>query len=103
MTDEQLWAGFCAPPDEARPRVWWHWMDGNVDPEGIRLDLEWLHRVGLRGVQMFNGGMGTPLVVPEPVHQGSATWRDAAPTPSGTAPRLGGGVAVSTSARLGAA
>ena len=64
MTLEDLWRGFCDPPDEARPRAWWHWMDGNVDPEGIRLDLEWLHRVGVRGVQMFDGGMGTPLVVP---------------------------------------
>ena len=67
MDHEKLWAGFCTPPDEARPRAWWHWMDGNVDPEGIRLDLEWLHRVGVRGVQMFDGGMGTPLVVPEQV------------------------------------
>jgi alpha-L-rhamnosidase len=60
---EAVWAGFANPPDEARPRAWWHWMDGNVDPEGIRLDLEWLHDVGVRGVQMFDGGMGTPLVV----------------------------------------
>jgi hypothetical protein len=103
MTDEQLWAGFCAPPDEARPRVWWHWMDGNVDPEGIRLDLEWLHRVGVRGVQMFNGGMGTPLVVPEPVHQGSAAWRDAVRTASDTAHRLGLEFAVATSAGWSAA
>ena len=64
MTPDALWEGFCAPPDEARPRAWWHWMDGNVDPAGIRLDLEWLHRAGVRGVQMFDGGMGTPLVVP---------------------------------------
>ena len=52
-------------------------MDGNVDPEGIRLDLEWLHRVGVRGVQMFDGGMGTPLVVPERVRHGSAEWQAA--------------------------
>src|SRR3954453_7466904 len=90
MTDEQLWAGFCAPPDEARPRVWWHWMDGNVDPEGIRLDLEWLHRVGVRGVQMFNGGMGTPLVVPEYVHQGSPAWRAALRLPPRPARRRDG-------------
>ena len=38
-------------------------MDGNVDPEGIRLDLEWLHRVGVRGVQMFDN---TPLSVLPP-------------------------------------
>ena len=77
MDLEALWRGFCEPPDEARPRAWWHWMDGNVDPEGIRLDLEWLHRVGVRGVQMFDGGMGTPLVVPERVRHGSPEWREA--------------------------
>ena len=45
--------------------------------DGIRLDLEWLHRVGVRGVQVFDGGMGTPLVVPERVSHGSPQWRDA--------------------------
>ena len=36
--------GFRNPPNAARPRVWWHWMDGNITKEGITLDLEWLHR-----------------------------------------------------------
>ena len=26
--------------------VWWHWMNGNISKEGIKLDLEWMHRVG---------------------------------------------------------
>src|SRR3954464_5753013 len=88
MDHETLWAGFCAPPDESRPRAWWHWMDGNVDPEGIRLGLQWLHRVGAGGVQMFDGGMGTPLVVPERVSPGSAEWRDAVRLASTTAREL---------------
>ena len=92
MDHETLWAGFCTPPDEARPRAWWHWMDGNVDPEGIRLDLEWLHRVGVRGVQMFDGGMGTPLVVPEKVSHGSPEWRDAVRVATTTARRARPGV-----------
>src|SRR3954468_8979662 len=103
MDHETLWAGFCAPPDEARPRAWWHWMDGNVDPEGIRLDLEWLHRVGVRGVQMFDGGMGTPQVVPELVRHGSPQWRDAVRLASETAQRLGLEFAVATSAGWSAA
>src|SRR4051812_49495152 len=102
MNSEQLWAGFCAPPDEARPRAWWHWMDGNIDPEGIRLDLEWLHRVGVRGAQMFDGGMGTPLVVPERVRHGSVEWRGAAPLPAAGAPPAGGGVARAASPGPGA-
>jgi hypothetical protein len=94
---EAVWAGFVNPPDEARPRAWWHWMDGNVDPEGIRLDLEWLHDVGVRGVQMFDGGMGTPLVVPEKIRFGSAQWQAALNTAKTTARRLGLEFAVATS------
>src|SRR5271166_1398964 len=94
---EAVWAGFANPPDEARPRAWWHWMDGNVDPAGIRLDLQWLHDVGVRGVQMFDGGMGTPLVVPEKVRFGSAEWREALHLAKATARRLGLEFAVATS------
>jgi hypothetical protein len=105
MTEDldALWRGFYDPPDEARPRAWWHWMDGNVDPEGIRLDLEWLHRVGVRGVQLFDGGMGTPLVVPERVRHGSPEWREAVRLASSTARRLGLEFAVATSAGWSAA
>src|SRR3954464_7594432 len=103
MDHETLWAGFCTPPDEARPRAWWHWMDGNVDPEGIRLDLEWLHRVGVRGVQMFDGGMGTPLVVPERVQHRTRQWRDAVRLATTTARELGLEFTVATSAGWSAA
>jgi hypothetical protein len=94
---EAVWAGFADPPDEARPRAWWHWMDGNVDADGIRLDLEWLHGVGVRGVQMFDGGMGTPLVVPDKVEFGSAAWQEALHLAKATARRLGLEFAVATS------
>ena len=90
MTLDELWRGFCDPPDDARPRAWWHWMDGNVDPEGIGCDLEWLHGVGVRGVQLFYGGMGTPLVVPEPVRHGSPEWQEAVRL-AATRPRGGSG------------
>ena len=99
----ELWRGFCDPPDEARPRAWWHWMDGNVDPEGIRRDLDWLHRVGVRGVQMFDGGMGTPLVVPERVRHGTPEWRKAVQHAVATAHELGMEFTVATSAGWSAA
>ena len=44
--DDPLLHGFLDPPNGARPRVWWHWMNGNISSEGIKLDLEWMHRVG---------------------------------------------------------
>ena len=78
-------------------------MDGNVDPNGIRLDLEWLQRVGVRGVQLFDGGMGTPLVVPERVEHGSPEWREAVRLAASAAHRLGLEFAVATSAGWSAA
>lgn len=94
---EAVWTGFADPPDEARPRAWWHWMDGNVDPDGIRLDLEWLHGVGVRGVQLFDGGMGTPVVVPERIEFGTPEWQQALHLAKVTARRLGLEFAVATS------
>lgn len=51
-------------------------MDGNVDAAGITADLEWLQAIGVRGVQQFEGGMGTPLVVDSAVEHGTAEWRE---------------------------
>ncbi|MBA4355295.1 MAG: hypothetical protein C0409_11445, partial [Novosphingobium sp.] len=36
---------FQDPPMEARPRVWWHWMNGNITKDGIAKDLAWMKRV----------------------------------------------------------
>ena len=96
MTDP-LWQDFLEPPDEARPRAWWHWMDGNVDPAGVRRDLRWLHAVGVRGVQLFDGAMGGPLIVPAAVRPGSTTWRRAIASAVETADELGIELAVATS------
>lgn len=30
---------FENPPKEARPYVWWHWINGNTSKDGIRKDL----------------------------------------------------------------
>ena len=37
---------FLAPPDSARPWVYWFFMDGNLSREGITADLEAMKRVG---------------------------------------------------------
>jgi len=50
---DALERGFTDPPESARPRVWWHWLNGNVTKEGITADLEWMKRVGIAGMQMF--------------------------------------------------
>ena len=36
---DALFRGFENPPESARPHVWWHWMNGNITQEGIKLDL----------------------------------------------------------------
>jgi hypothetical protein len=60
---DSLTSGFANPPEGARPRVWWHWMNGNITKEGIKLDLEWMHRAGLGGFQNFDASLFTPLLV----------------------------------------
>src|ERR1700729_2076121 len=64
LQSDALLRGFLDPPNEARPRVWWHWMNGNISTGGIKLDLEWMHRVGVGGVTIFEGAINTPQVVP---------------------------------------
>ncbi len=72
-----LRAGFAKPPAAARPRVWWHWMNGNITKEGIQQDLEWMHRVGIGGFQNFDAALGTPPVVDKRLVYMSAEWKDA--------------------------
>jgi hypothetical protein len=53
---DPLKTGFLKPSAGARPRVWWHWMNGNITPEGLQLDLEWMKRAGLGGFTVFYWG-----------------------------------------------
>ncbi len=55
---DALRAGFEAPPDDAKPRTWWHWVSGNISKEGITLDLEAMKRVGVAEAQVFNVDQG---------------------------------------------
>src|SRR5581483_5592013 len=69
--------GFQDPPASARPRVWWHWMNGNITKEGIKLDLEWMHRVGIRGFQNFDAALNTPKFVDQRLVYMTPEWKDA--------------------------
>jgi hypothetical protein len=69
--------GFKNPPESARPRVWWHWMNGNITKEGIRADLEWMHRVGIGGFQNFDAALMTPQVVEKRLVYMTPEWKDA--------------------------
>ena len=68
---------FLNPPDEAKPRVWWHWMNGNITQDGIRKDLEWMHSVGIGGFQNFDAGLRIPQIVKERLIFMTPEWKDA--------------------------
>jgi len=72
-----LEAGFITPPDAAKPRVWWHWMNGNITKHGIRKDLEWMHRAGLGGFQNFDAALMTPQIVEKRLTYMTPEWKDA--------------------------
>ena len=74
---DALERSFQNPPPSARPRVWWHWMNGNITKEGIRLDLEWMHRVGIGGFQNFDASLNTPKVVQKRLGYMTPEWKDA--------------------------
>ena len=68
-------SGFIAPPDSAKPRVWWHWMNGNITEEGIRADLEWMHRAGIGGFQNFDAGLRSPQIVDKRLIYMTPEWK----------------------------
>ena len=78
QTDQNaLMKGFENPPTSAQPRVWWHWMNGNITKEGIKLDLEWMHRSGIAGFQNFDAALDTPQVVEKRLAYMTPEWKDA--------------------------
>ncbi|MGC8550082.1 MAG: glycosyl hydrolase [Acidobacteriaceae bacterium] len=67
--------GFESPPESAKPRVWWHWMNGNVSRQGIRLDLDWMHRIGLGGMDTIDASLGTPQYVKQRAVYMTPEWK----------------------------
>ena len=74
---DALERGFENPPDSAKPRVWWHWMNGNITKDGIKLDLEWMKRTGIGGFQNFDAALATPKVVENRLVYMTPEWKDA--------------------------
>src|SRR5271165_4593164 len=77
---DALLRGFLDPPNGARPRVWWHWLNGNITKDGITLDLEWMKRIGIGGAESFQaflGPMGPGKVVDNQLPYMSDGWQDA--------------------------
>lgn len=72
-----LYQGFQNPSDVAKPRVWWHWMNGNITKNGIKKDLEWMKRSGIGGFQNFDAALMTPQIVEKRLVYMTPEWKDA--------------------------
>ncbi len=94
---DELLRGFLDPPNGARPRVWWHWMNGNISEQGIKLDLDWMHRTGLGGVTIFEGAINTPQVIPRRLIYMTPAWKHAFSDAVTTARSMGMEVAIASS------
>ena len=69
--------GFVTPPNSAKPRVWWHWMNGNITKDGIAKDLAWMKRIGIGGFQNFDADLNTPQIVKKRLIYMTPEWKDA--------------------------
>lgn len=88
---------FRDPPNSARPRVWWHWMNGNVTKDGIAKDMAWMKRVGIGGLQAFDANLRTPQIVDKRLVYMTPEWKDAFGFAAREADRLGLELAIASS------
>ncbi|HEX7856294.1 MAG TPA: glycosyl hydrolase [Sphingobium sp.] len=94
---DRLRAEFTVPPADARPRVWWHWMSGNITKEGIRKDLEWMKRIGIGGMQTFDADLGTQQIVAKRLVYMTPEWKDAFRYAAGLGEQMGLEFAIASS------
>ena len=77
---------FRQPPTEARPWVYWFWLNGNITSNGITADLAAMKRVGLGGVLIMEVDEGAPV---GPADFMGPRWRDLFTHAQAEARRLG--------------
>lgn len=83
---DELARSFAAPPDSARPWVYWFWMDGNLNREGMTADLEAMKAAGIGGMIIMEVDVGIPR---GPVKFMSPEWQTLFAHASKEAERLG--------------
>ena len=81
---------FAQPEKVNYPETWFHFVDGNVDLEGITKDLEAIASAGISGIQFFHGGNfgGDWPGVRQHIMCLSPTWGDAVSKVASEADRL---------------
>jgi hypothetical protein len=77
---------FTAPPESARPWVYWMFMDGNLTREGITADLEAMKQAGIGGAIYMEVGVG---IKRGPVKFMSPEWQELIGHAFSEADRLG--------------
>ena len=95
---DSLLAGFETPPQSAKPRVWWHWLGGNISKDGIAKDLAWMHAVGIGGVDQIEGDLMTQPITKPQLPYMSPEWKDAFQYAAGLAGKYGMEFSINTSA-----
>jgi hypothetical protein len=96
-SEPSLEAQFNDPPNSARPRVWWHWMNGNITQDGIAKDLAWMKRVGIGGMHNFDAHLMTPQIVEKRLVYMTPEWKQAFRFTAQEADRLGLELAIASS------
>jgi len=51
-----LEADFKSPPDYAKPRAYWWWLEGNISKKGILHDLTEMKKAGIKGAIIYDAG-----------------------------------------------
>ena len=51
---------FVSPPDDARPGVYWYFLDGNISRNSITEDLESMKKAGIGSVLFLEVNLGVP-------------------------------------------
>lgn len=77
---------FVAPPDAARPWVYWYFMDGHLTRAGMDADLQAMKQAGIGGAIYLEVGLG---IAPGPVEFMSEPWQELLGHAFSQADRLG--------------
>ena len=73
----RLEENFANPPSEARPQVWWHWMNGNITKDGILKDITWMKNSGIGGFHHFDAALDIKPIVDKRLIYMDEGWKDA--------------------------
>lgn len=78
---QELKAGFQNPPNDARPKVYWWWINGYVDTTRMKTELQAIKAAGIGGVDLFEIGSPTyadpkNAIPAGPAFMGEASLKD---------------------------